>query len=183
MSAEKINKNLFDQLFSDPEAKVFAILDGASIPDLLKQVYEKKPNYLCLYRGQLEPDMAVVAPYVVELKADAPFTEWVLSEGWGKHWGIFAVSREELKIMRRHLRSLLQVKDHTGRQLNFRYYDPRVLRVYLPTCNAEELKLFFGPISFLALEGADASEMLRFSNDGETAKLEQVSLLAKPNAS
>ncbi|MDB6121147.1 MAG: hypothetical protein JWQ71_140 [Pedosphaera sp.] len=181
MPAEKINKILFDQLFSDAEAKVFAILDGASIPDLLKQVYEKKPAYLCLYRGELEPDMAVVAPYVVELKPETPFTEWVLGEGWGKHWGIFAVSREDLKVMRRHLRSLLQVKDYTGRQLNFRYYDPRVLRAYLPTCNAEDLTQVFGPISFLALEGEDAGQLLKFSNGGEAAKVEQVSLAAKPN--
>ena len=101
MSAEKINKVLVDQLFADTEAKVFAILDGASIPELLKQAYEKKPAYLCLYRGELEPDMAVVAPYVVELKEHEPFTEWVLSEGWGKHWGMFAVSEAGLKTMNR----------------------------------------------------------------------------------
>ena len=94
--------------------------------------------------------------------------------------GIFAVSREELKVMRRHLRSLLQVKDYTGRQLNFRYYDPRVSRV-IATCNAEDLTQVFGPISFLALEGEIAGQLLKFSNAGETAKLEQISLVAKPN--
>src|SRR5258708_30316159 len=136
MSPEKLNKVLLDQLFSDPEAKVYAVLDGASIPGLLKEVYEKKPQYLQLYRGELEPDMAVVSPYLVELKADAPFSEWVLGEGWGNHWGIFLVSPVDMPTMRRHLRSLQIVKDHTGKDLNFRYYDPRVFRVYLPTCNA-----------------------------------------------
>jgi hypothetical protein len=181
MSSEKLNKVLVDQLFSDPEAKLFAVLDAASIPGLLKVVYEKKPSYLPLYRGEMEPDIAVVAPYLVELKADAPFTEWILGEGWGNHWGIFLASSADLPTMRRHLRSLQIVKDHTGKELNFRYYDPRVFRVYLPTCNAEELKLVFGPITSFALEAEDPGQMLRFSNGGAALKKEQISLAAKPD--
>jgi hypothetical protein len=180
MSAEKLTKALADQLFSSPETKVFAILDGASIPGLLKEFHEKRPGQLCLYRGELEPDMAVVAPYVVELKPDSPFTQWVLAEGWGKHWGVFVMAEVDLKSVHRHLRSLLVVKDHNGRQLNFRFYDPRVLRVYLPTCDAGELMQVFGPVNCLALEAEDAGQMLRFTNGGDAAKKEQVPLLPKP---
>ena len=45
---------------------------------------------MCLYRGELQPDMAEVAPYLVKLDRDAPFTDWVLDRGWGNHWGVFA---------------------------------------------------------------------------------------------
>ncbi len=47
--------------------------------------------------------------------------------------------------------------------LYFRYYDPRVMRVYLPTCNAQELAAMFGPIQFYVLEGEKPEEMLRFA--------------------
>jgi hypothetical protein len=39
--------------------------------------------------------------------------------------------------MARRRRRFLRVKDEDG--LVFRFYDPRVMRVYLPTCAAGEL--------------------------------------------
>jgi hypothetical protein len=46
----------------------------------------------------------------------------------------------------------------------FRFYDPRVLRIFLPTCNAQEVFQFFGPVvnSYLA-ENDDANILLQFS--------------------
>ena len=58
----------------------------------------------------------------------------------------------DLRTMRNHFRKLLTVYDPNGKPLLFRYYDPRVLRVYLPTCNAEELATIFGPINSYLLE-------------------------------
>ena len=37
--------------------------------------------YVCT-GGDLEPDMAEVAAYLVLLEVDSPFTQWVLTEGW-----------------------------------------------------------------------------------------------------
>lgn len=65
------------------------------------------------------------------------------------------------------------VKDAKGGHLYFRYYDPRVLRVYLPTCNAQELGFVFGPLDSFVLEGEDPSAVLRFSRDGEELRVEQ----------
>ena len=44
----------------------------------------------------------------------------------------------------------------------FRYYDPRVLRVYLPTCNFDELQTVFGPVMHFIQEGEVPTELLRF---------------------
>ena len=52
-----------------------------------------------------------------------------------------------LEELRRHFRKFLKVEDPKGKSLIFRYYDPRVLRVYLPTCNAMELQTVFGPVN------------------------------------
>jgi hypothetical protein len=44
----------------------------------------------------------------------------------------------------------------------FRYYDPRVLRVYLPTCVTVELRTVFGPIECFWMEGESPEKMLEF---------------------
>jgi hypothetical protein len=44
----------------------------------------------------------------------------------------------------------------------FRYYDPRVMRIYLPTCNAGELRTLFGPVGLYVMEGEDPTTLLRY---------------------
>ena len=165
LSPELLKKALSTYLFPGKEAlNTYAILDGASVPDLMDHLYDGvRPEFVCLYRGELEPDMAEVAPYLIRLKPEEPFTRWLLSEGWGKHWGIFALSKADLVAMRKHFRTFLMVKDPAGKQLYFRYYDPRVLRVYLPTCNVSEAATVFGQVARYVLEGDDNGTALRFS--------------------
>ncbi len=50
-----------------------------------------------------------------------------------------------------------------GGTLLFRYYDPRVLRIFLPTCTPAELREFFGPLSRLYAEAEGGQELLEFS--------------------
>lgn len=153
-------------LFADPDAKLYAVLDGASVPGLLKKLYTLKPEHICLYRGELAPDLAECAPYLVRLEPKSEFAPWVLAEGWGKHWGIFALTKADLKDMRKHFRTFLRVKNPEGKILYFRYYDPRVLRVFLPTCNGEELKVLFGPVSVYHAEDKCPDRMIRFARNG-----------------
>ena len=164
------------RLFDRPGVTVYAVLDGASIPDLLAALHQHRPEHHCLYRGELAPDMAETAPYVVRLTAQTPFAEWLLGQGWGKHWGIFALSPADLRAMRRHLRTFLMVVSPENKPLYFRYYDPRVLRVYLPTCNDEEAQEVFGPVVAYALEGEDPAVMLRFTRQDGQVRQETVRL-------
>jgi len=172
MVPEALKEALYPHLFPDPDdgdpLHTFAILDGAAIPDLLERLYGERPEFICLYRGELQPDIAEVAPYLVRLEPEAPFTDWVLERGWGNHWGIFALARESLRAMRTHFRRFLMVKDEEGARLHFRYYDPRVLRVYLPTCDAEETTALFGPVQRYCLEAADPNVLLQYRHmDGQ----------------
>jgi len=152
------------ELFADEMTNVSAILDGASVPDLLRKLDEHGREHVCLFTGQDDSELAETAPYLVHLDAQSPFTDWVLDEGWGKHWGIFAAVPDEISFrdVRNHLRSFLRVRDPDGKPLLFRYYDPRVFRVYLPTCNAAELGAIFGPVAMFMLEGEDAGTFLGF---------------------
>src|SRR5262249_18411042 len=156
MAAPDIER-VAEHLFAHPELNVFAVLDGASLPGLLETLYQMMPNFRCLYRGEFEPDMAEVAPYLVDLTPDSEFTDWILENGWGKHAGIFAVSDAGFRAVLRHLRSFLVVNDEDGTPLRFRYYDPRVFSRYIATCNADDLATLFGPVKHFALESEDAA--------------------------
>lgn len=150
--AEKLVQAVLDRLFGDPALSTFAILDGANIPELLPKLAEESPEHICLYRGELEPDLAECAPYLVRLERDSPFTRWLVSEGWGNNWGIFASTATDLQTLRRHFRGFLLVMSPEGKRLYFRYYDPRVLRSFLPTCTPRQLAEFFGPVGFFIAE-------------------------------
>jgi hypothetical protein len=69
---------------------------------------------------------------------------------------------EPCKETRRYLRKFLMLEDvSTGNQLYFRFYDPRVLRMFLPTCTAEQRTEFLGPLGSILAEGEEGEE-LRF---------------------
>jgi len=163
MIQEDIIRSVGRHIFLEDGTSAYAVVDGASVPDLLDKLYSRLPEFVCLYRGELEPDMAEVAPYLVRLDPDSEFSDWLIGRGWGRHWGVFALSKSDMRAMCRHLRSLLVVYDSGGKPLRFRYYDPRVLRVYLPACNPGELATVFGPVSYYVLEDADPGMALRFS--------------------
>src|SRR5262245_38813715 len=101
-ATEAAGSELAAVLFNKTETPVYAVLDGASVPDLVKNLYQYEPEYCCLYRGELEPDIATVAPYLVRLEPQDEFTELVMREGWGAHWGIFIISPATLRALRDH---------------------------------------------------------------------------------
>jgi len=156
------------RLFNDDGLNVFAVLDGASIPSLLAELHGKNPplRFECLYRGALPSDMAEVAPYLVQLEPNAHFTNWLIDAGWGNHWGIFALSELDFQSIRYHFRALTRVYDETGKRfLYFRFYDPRVLRIFLPTCLAPQLIDMFGPVDYFLAEGESPFELLGFMRE------------------
>ena len=154
------------QLFAEPAGNLFAVLDGASVADLREKLHLHRPEHECLFDGELEPDMAQVAPYLVRLEPNTEFSDWLIGQGWGKHWGVFAVASADLRALYQHFRKFLIVYGPDGQPLRFRYYDPRVLRIYLPTCNAEELRIVFGPVAAYLLEGEEPDTLLRFRMTG-----------------
>jgi len=167
---------LAEILFANGQTNVFAVLDGASSPELVKKLYEHEPEYCCLYRGALPPDMAVVAPYLVRLEPGDKFSEWILTDGWGVHWGIFLHTAAVLRPLRDHFREFHTVELPDQRTVLFRYYDPRVLCSFLPVCNAVELTTFFGPIQSYIAEGLTPDAGTRFTFAGKTLKAEPFQL-------
>jgi hypothetical protein len=148
---------------------LYAILDAARDTKILAMLMQTKEQYQSLYEGVQGDKLAHVAPYLVRLQKDSPLLGSLVLEGWGNSWGVYLTSDREFPEVRRHLRHFLEVQLPDGKQVYFRYYDPRVLRIYLPTCNADELVQFFGPIQRYLMEDEKPETLLRFINAGEKA--------------
>jgi hypothetical protein len=179
MNPPEFIQHLKQNLFKQIDEITYVVLDGASVLGLLDRLSEQRPRHVCLYRGEFPLDLAICAPYLVQLDRESPFTDWLLRTGWGHHCGIFAVTMADLQAMRSHFRRFLIVKDPDDKRLYFRYYDPRVLRIYLPTCNIEEMEFVFGPITYYYLEGENPQALLRISKGPTCPNVEEVLLVHK----
>ena len=163
VAAEKIARALWSGA-TEAEERLYAILDGARNEGIYAAVATAGCAYECLYPGELAPDMAEVAPYLVSLSADDSFTRWIIEKGWGNSWGVFVRTPAELRLLRQHMRSLATVYSPDLKPMYFRFYDPRVLRAHLPACKADELARFFGPVSSFLLEDDNPGALLHLSN-------------------
>jgi hypothetical protein len=158
------------------DSSVWAILDAARDERIYPALLTSRLEFLCLYGGKLPESLKHAAPYLVELAPSYRFTRPLLEMAWGQSWGVFLRTRDS-RNLRHHLRGFLRVQDEVGRNLVFRYYDPRVLRVYLPTCLPEELKAVFGPIDSFIVEGARGEELVEFGFDGRRLREQRTSLV------
>jgi hypothetical protein len=159
---------LFDALWPaplDPAApSVFALLDAARDEQIYSALLKADCEWVCLYRGDAAVTMAEVAPYLVELDPHARFTSWLLEKGWGNSWGVFVHATVAIERLQAHFRRLVMAQMPDGKMVYFRFYDPRVMRAYLPTCTRKELEILFGPAGLLMLED-EGAELLRFSRE------------------
>lgn len=160
--------------------QVYALLDRARDRRIKAMIRLSRLEYCCLYGGRLSPVLERAAPYLVHLTPRASFTRDLIGMGWGQSWGILTVVPPDCSMQqqRRHFRTLLRVQTEEGRTLLFRFYDPRVLRIYLPTCTADEAALMFGPIPRLLAESEDAAHLLVYSPDSDGADVNAVPLLS-----
>jgi hypothetical protein len=156
-----------------PPLPVYAVLDAARDDTVLPFLIGSGERHECLYEGPVARELLAAAPYLVALRRDATFTRELLERAWGRSWGLFLAAPTDLETVRRHLRHFLKVKDARGRRLYFRFYDPRVMRVYLPTCNEDELRLLFGPLEAWLMEGPEGATLLRYTLGPRDALIEE----------
>lgn len=141
---------------------LYALVDAARDCDGPFEAAESGLRHQSLFAGDLGAALADVAPYLVEVRARTSFYTWFF-EQFGNSVGVLFESTADFDILRRHFRTLLQVRDDARKRYYFRFYDPRVLRVFLPACTPDEARRFFGPIQTFCCEGDGGGELLIFA--------------------
>ncbi len=141
----------------------YFLFDAARAESNLYTAIEQNPNYKSLYKGTAEEDLEGVAPYLFTIAENTPFADWYLNEGWGQSWGTLLFSNYPFEQLYTHFRKFLMVKTEDEEELYFRFYDPRVLRIFLPTCDEKQLREFFGPVEYFICEDEDPGYALVFS--------------------
>lgn len=146
---------------------LFAIVDAARDRYALALLMQSQAQYQSLYEGPSGVTLSDVAPYLVQLPPESDLLRLLVKEGWGKSWGVYLKCAAEFQEVRRHLRHFLEVRQPDGEQMYFRFYDPRVLRTYLPGLQPDEARAFLGPIHCYLMEDKEPNTLLQFMNTGK----------------
>jgi hypothetical protein len=148
----------------DPE--LYALLDAARDPGIYRGLrgFAATEEIAGLYQGPTAEELAAVAPYLVRLGPRTDVFDWLWDKGCGRSWGIFLWSAVGLEGVRAHLRKLTKVRTEDGKVLLFRFYDPRVLSVFLPTCAPDQIEEMFGPVMRLFAETPDGAAIVEFTH-------------------
>jgi Domain of unknown function (DUF4123) len=138
---------------------VHAVIDGRVLPGLPALLAQAPlDGWDCLQRGALGPAAAAQAPYIAELRAQAPFTDQLLAEATRNHpgWGLVMVSAQPLLPMRELCRSLDDAITPDGQRRPWRWYDPELLAALLPTFSMAQLDQVFAAGQSIVLPSAAA---------------------------
>jgi hypothetical protein len=148
---------------------LYAILDAARDPLIYPGLRRlaKTDQVLPLYQGAAATELAAVAPYIVCLGTTNRVFDWIWEQGWGESWGIFVWSLVSPETLRAHFRRLTMVRTEDGRRLLFRFYDPRVLSVFLQACCSSQIHDLFRSVGFFLSEASEGANIEEFAqSDG-----------------
>lgn len=148
-----------------PRGSLYALIDAAREPAGPYEAEQAGVDCQSLFAGELGEMLQDVAPHLIEFRRGTSFYRWWF-EQWGNSIGVLVEAPVSLSDLRRHFRTLTIVRGGSDRKrYYFRFYDPRVLRVFLPSCTADEARRFFGPITAIYCEGQGGEELLTFRPD------------------
>jgi hypothetical protein len=151
------------RFFSRLKTPLYAIIDTARDRKAYSLLDDTDSHFETIYPHRFSLAMDHRGPHLIPVCPNSTYLDRLIHASWGKSWGIYLAGPSDLSAVRRHLRRLLCIKLRDGQQALFRFYDPRVLRDYLPNCSEEELYRFFGPLTAIYLESQNGCEILCFS--------------------
>lgn len=161
-------------LLGEEQGRLYAVLDPAADPRILPLVRASGEPYVSLFQQREGGARALeLSPHLVALSGASDLLEELIDEGSGHSWGVYLSSHAGLEEVRGRLRRLLMVDadpaDRAAPSVLFRFYDPRVLRVFLPAAGPAHLAAFFGVVTTWIAEGSDAGTVRRFRAEVPTS--------------
>ena len=155
-------KNFLFEEAHRTHTQLYAIVDSA-VDGMIDGHFESdEPKKQILYRDEEDRrTLELKAPHLIVLEKEHPFTERLFREGYGKHWGCFLFSKENLPTLADHLSNYTKVYSTEHQQdVYVRFYDPRAMGQYFPLFDKEEAKAFFTHIEAIAVEDAKNPKVL-----------------------
>lgn len=153
---------------------LYGVLDAARDPLITDLLHTHDDLFYSLYEGAGE-EVEAVGPFLVAFRRDSPLLRTLLDH-WGDSWGVLFNAGIDFIGMRKHLRKFLRVASESKVNLYFRFYDPRVLRTFLPSCAPSELSHFFGPIHRFVFESGRTTGLTSCSLRDSKLSIERVPL-------
>ncbi len=155
----------------------YMVVDAARDIDIPALGRQEQGPCQSLYSGPSGDMLADVAPYLLTVQPRGQRLRW-LAEHWGENAGILLRARADHAAVREHLREWLVVMaPQKSETYLFRFYDPRVLSAFLPSCSATDAARFFGPIAAIHAEGPGEDELMTFApgNSGVSVQTRKLS--------
>ncbi len=163
------------------DERLYVLLDAARDDAVLRLLAQEECPFEPLFQGGRKERLYGVSPFLVRCRDASRLMDWATSEGLG--CVVFLHSREGLRELAAAMRRLLMVRTEQHEALLFRFYDPRVLRVYLPTCDGREQGLIFAGVERYLLQATEGDALLSFDAPAERdrqARLEGRLLIRPP---
>lgn len=140
-------------------SRAFLLLDPIQIDNLPDRLFELGhiTGFQSLYRRTAYSDLLDIGPLLVPVSTDSPLAHAFVRE-WSATAGIWLESEAAEEVVLEHLRSLIHVRVEGDATVLFRYYDPRITRLWLSDLAPPERDRLMGPVRLIRLPESDRSE-------------------------
>lgn len=151
---------LAELLIARPRANLHAVTDAAVLNGLLEPMYALgRGRFACLLPGQVDADVAHVAPYLIALQPGSSIVDWIDAR-CGLPWGYVIESGLALAALQMHLRRFAETRGPRGEEWWFRFWDPRVLRALPAILHAGQAEAFMHGIGRIHMLDGDGAATL-----------------------
>lgn len=162
------------------DERLFAVVDAARDYELALAARDRADftrHLGTLFEGGLAKRLEHVAPHLISIDPASAYVD-ALQQRMGRSASLLLATQADPESLRNHLRSVFVSRDETGIELSFRFYDPRVLRTFLPTCSPGQLREFFGPVRAWSVEAARPGAIVHYTLVGGTLRIDETPLVA-----
>ena len=121
--------------------RLFALINTCDLPVVPLYMMELDDSQaVSLYKGLPNEEDWAIGAYLV--RVDPPLLRWITTALPRDSWGVLVESDRSLAELLAHFQQFVTVRSPEGEGRLFRFYDPRVLPVYLETASREEREPF-----------------------------------------
>lgn len=131
--------------------QAYLLLDSAQIERLPQRLFELGcTTFHSLYQNTVYRPLEAVGPVLVSVAPNSALAQTFVRE-WSATCGIWLESEAPETVLLKHLRSLIHVRVEGDVTVLFRYYDPRITKLWLAELAAAERDRLMGPVRQIRL--------------------------------